>query len=34
MKATVTYDEQQKVKTVKLHDDQGNEIPLQKKSEE
>jgi hypothetical protein len=34
IKATVTYDEQQKVKTVKLHDDKGNEIPLQKKSEE
>ena len=30
LKATVTYDEAQKVKTVKLHDDKGNEIPLKK----
>lgn len=34
MKATVTYDLQQKVKTVKLLDDQGNEIPLQEKREQ
>lgn len=32
IKATVTYDEGQRVETVTLHDDKGNEIPLQKKA--
>ena len=34
LKVTVTYDDQQKVKTVKVQDEEGNEIPLKKKSEE
>lgn len=32
LKVTVTYDEQQKVKMVKLQDEAGNEFPLKKKS--
>ena len=32
--AVVTYDEHQKVKSVRLQDIQGNVIPLEKKSEE
>jgi outer membrane protein assembly factor BamE (lipoprotein component of BamABCDE complex) len=34
MNVIVTYDEQQRVKSVKLRDDQNNEIPLEAKSEE
>lgn len=33
MKATITYDDQHRVKTVRLHDIKGNEIPLQKPRE-
>ncbi|MBZ0168218.1 hypothetical protein MELA_02308 [Candidatus Methylomirabilis lanthanidiphila] len=34
MNAVVTYDEQQKVKSVRLQDIQGNVIPVKRKSEE
>lgn len=34
MNAIVTYDEQQRVKSVRLRDDQNNEIPWETKSEE
>ena len=34
IKATVTYDDQRRVKTVQLHDTKGNEMPLKRPSEE
>jgi len=34
IQGTITYDDQQRVKSVQLHDDKGNEIPRKKQREE
>ncbi len=34
IQGTITYDDQQRVKSVQLHDDKGNQIPRKKKREE